>query len=266
MASTASDGNCSDRSSSEESAQVLPSPSSAVSAGQPARLENASDGEFRAALARHGVELPDEQVEQLARFRCLLWQWNAKLNLTRHTDDEKFVGRDVRDSLAFAQVLKPREKVLDVGTGGGVPGVILAIVRPDLNIWLCDSVGKKAAAVAEIVAQLKLNVPVIHGRAQDLLGPSVYNSLVVRAVGRLKEILQWFRPHWEHFDRLLALKGPAWVEERGEARHYGLMNDLALRKLLSYPLPGTHSESVLLQICPKDRMVDDKTCRLTPLR
>ena len=52
----------------------------------------------------------------------------------------------------------------------------------------------------------------------------------------------------ESFDRLLVLKGPSWVEERGEARHYGLMHDLALRKLVSYPLPGTESESVLLQI------------------
>ncbi len=227
--------------------------------------ETASDDDFRATLGRHGIDLPAEQVDQLARFRRLLWQWNTKLNLTRHTDDEKFVGRDVRDSLAFAQVLGPREKVLDVGTGGGVPGVILAILRPDLNVWLCDSVGKKAEAVAHMVAELKLNVPVIHGRAQDLLGPSVFNSLVVRAVGRLREILQWFRPHWEHFDRLLALKGPAWIEERGEARHRGLLNDLALRKLAGYPLPGTQSESVLLQICPKDRMVDDKTCRMTPL-
>lgn len=251
--------------SHEDLGQTPTTPSRAVRVADGPRPENASDDELRAALAEYGIELPAEQIERLAHFRRLLWQWNAKLNLTRHTDDQKFVGRDVRDSLAFAQVLQPKEKVLDVGTGGGVPGVILAILRPDLNIWLCDSVGKKAEAVADIVAQLQLNVPVIHGRAQDLLGPSVYNSLVVRAVGRLKDILQWFRPHWEHFDRLLALKGPAWVEERGEARHRGLLNDLALRKLVSYPLPGTQSESVLLQICPKDRMIGDKTCRLTPL-
>jgi 16S rRNA (guanine527-N7)-methyltransferase len=103
---------------------------------------------------------------------------------------------------------------------------------------------------------------VIAGRAEDLLGPSEFNTLVVRAVGTLRRLLEWFRPHWESFDRLLVLKGPAWVEERGEARHYGLLRDLALRKLTSYPMPGTQSESVLLQICPKDRLADDKTCRL----
>jgi 16S rRNA (guanine527-N7)-methyltransferase len=228
-------------------------------------MTNPPADELLAALTEHQIELPAAQIDSLGQYCTLLWQWNAKLNLTRHTDYQKFVGRDVLDSLAFAQVLAQKEKVLDVGTGGGVPGVILAILRPDLNVWLCDSVGKKAEAVADIVAQLRINVPVIHGRAQDLLGPSVYNSLLVRAVGRLTAILQWFRPHWQHFDRLLALKGPAWIEERGEARHRGLLGDLALRKLASYPMPGTESESVLLQICPKSRMADEKTCRLTPL-
>jgi len=227
---------------------------------------NPPTDELLAALAEHHVELPAAQVDLLQRYCTLLWDWNTKLNLTRHTDYQKFVGRDVLDSLAFAQFLAPNEKVLDVGTGGGVPGVLLAILRPDLTLWLCDSVGKKASVVADMAAQLGLNVPVLHGRAQDLLGPSVFNTLVARAVGRLKDILKWFHPHWEHFDRLLVLKGPAWIEERGEARHYGLLGDLALRKLTSYPMPGTESESVLLQVCPKNRMTDEKTCRLTPLR
>ena len=74
----------------------------------------------------------------------------------------------------------------------------------------------------------------------------------MRAVARLTKMLGWLKPHWGSFKRLLIVKGPAWVEERGEARHRGLMRDLALRKLTSYPMPGTDSQSVLLQICPKD--------------
>jgi 16S rRNA (guanine527-N7)-methyltransferase len=79
-----------------------------------------------------------------------------------------------------------------------------------------------------------------------------FNTLVVRAVARLKKLLEWLKPHWDSFDRLLIVKGPSWVDERGEARHYGLMHGLALRKLTSYPLPGTDAESVLLQICRKE--------------
>ncbi len=201
-----------------------------------------------AALARHAIDLPQGQVDLLDRYARLLWQWNEKLNLTRHTDYEKFVARDLVDSLTLARFLEQGERVLDVGTGGGVPGVVLAVVRDDLRVELCESVGKKARAVGDIVAALGLPVPVHHGRAEGLLGPRRYDTLVVRAVARLPKLLTWFAPHWDRFGRLLIVKGPGWVEERGEARHLGLMHGLALRKLASYPLPGTESESVLLQV------------------
>lgn len=201
-----------------------------------------------AALARHGIELPAEQIELLDRYRRLLWDWNEKLNLTRHTTMDKFVGRDVVDSLAFGRFLTEGEDVLDVGSGGGVPGIVLAILRPDLSVSLCDSVGKRARVAADIVRQLDLNVPVHHAAVQDLLADNVYDSLLVRAVAPLTKLLTWLAPHWGAFRRLLVLKGPAWVEERKDARERGLFADLQLRKLHGYPLAGTDSESVLLEI------------------
>ena len=205
-------------------------------------------------MSRRRIELPQRQVDLLEAYCRLLWQWNAKINLTRHTDFDKFVDRDLIDSLAFARFLRPGESILDVGTGGGVPGVVLAIVRGDLDVVLCESVGKKAKAVGEIVDGLGLKAPVVHGRAEDLLASRSFDTLVGRAVAKLRKLLQWFDPHWDSMGRLLLVKGPAWVEERGEARHYGLMHELALRKLTSYPMPGGDNESVLLQICPKDRL------------
>ena len=97
-----------------------------------------------AAMAEHGIELPLDRIALLDRYCATLWEWNARLNLTRHTDYQKFVTRDLVDSLAFSRFLAPGERVLDVGTGGGVPGVVLAILRPDLPIALCESVGKRA--------------------------------------------------------------------------------------------------------------------------
>ena len=126
--------------------------------------------------------------------------------------------------------------------------------------------GKRARALADIVEQLGLDTPVYAARAEELLGQWTGNTLVARAVARLPKLLRWLRPHWDAFDRLLVIKGPAWVEERGEARHHGLLGNLALRKLASYPLPGTNSDSVLLQICPKSRMLDATRCRIRSLK
>ena len=209
---------------------------------------NSPSDNLAAATTRYGVDLPETQLDMLQQYCGLLWEWNAKINLTRHTSYEKFVARDLIDSLALADFLRPGEKILDVGTGGGVPGVVLAIVREDLDVSLCESVAKKARAVRDIVERLGLDVPVLHARAEDLLLQGKYDTLVIRAVARLRKLLTWLGPHRDAFDRMLVLKGPAWVEERGEARHHGLLHDLALRKLASYPLPGTDSESVLLQI------------------
>ena len=206
------------------------------------------DDNLAAALTRHGIELPPAQTARLEEYCRLLWDWNSKLNLTRHTDFEKFVARDLVDSLAFARFLDPGETVLDVGTGGGVPGVVLAIVRDDLKIALCESIAKKARAVGDIVEKLGLPTPVIHGRAEDVLADHHFQTLAIRAVARLKKLLEWFRPHWSSFERMLVLKGPSWLDERGEARHFGLLGGTSLRKLYTYPLPGTESESILLEI------------------
>ena len=208
------------------------------------------------ALARSGIELPDDQVALLEKYARLLWDWNEKINLTRHTTFDKFVTRDLVDSLWLEKFLDAGERVLDLGTGGGVPGIVLAIVRPDLEVSLSDSVAKKARVVEDIVKQLDLPIQVHHAAGQALFATHQYDTLVARAVAPLPKLLTWLKPHWDRFNQLLLIKGPAWVDERGAARHQGLLQDLALRKLASYPLPGTDSESVVLSIRPRDAVAN----------
>lgn len=203
------------------------------------------------ALQRHSIELAPEHVTKLDQYCKLVWEWNTKLNLTRHTDYEKFVSRDLVDTLELSKLLGEGEEVLDVGSGGGVPGVLLAILRPDLQLALCESVGKKAAALEEIVRGLRLPTPIYNCRAEHLLGDFRFDALVARAVGPLWKMLKWFEPNWLYIGRLLAIKGPSWPQERGEARHRGYMGKLNLRSAASYPLAGTDSESVILKIWPK---------------
>jgi 16S rRNA (guanine527-N7)-methyltransferase len=192
-------------------------------------------------------------VARLVHYCQLVWEWNEKLNLTRHTSFEKFVARDLVDSLRLAELLAPRERVLDVGTGGGVPGIVLAVVRPDLSVTLAESVAKKAKAVGDIVRRLELPIAVFHARAEELLAGRRFDTLVVRAVAPLSKLLAWFAPHWNEFGRLLVIKGPRWIEERGEARQRGQLRLLELRKAAEYPLPGSDSQSVILSIRPKAR-------------
>lgn len=211
-------------------------------------------------LGRYNISLSPGKVRRLAKYCKLLWFWNEKLNLTRHTDFEKFVARDLVDSLALAEFLEKGERILDVGTGGGVPGIVLAIVRPDLEIELCDSTGKKANAVAEILREMKIEeIPVWNSKAEDLLTKRKYTTLTVRAVSRMPQLLKMFAPHWHSFERILLLKGPNWVAERGESRHLGLMENLALRVLKAYPpqaeeeLVSSGTQSVVLQVCQKNK-------------
>lgn len=215
-----------------------------------------SNDTLAAALARHGLTLPTDQITKLDAYCQQLWDWNQRLNLTRHTDYERFVSRDVWDSWQLAQQLSSGETVLDFGSGGGVPGLILAILRPDVRVSLCESVGKKARALEQIVAALRMKVPVFAQRVEVVLTNRRFDVVSARAVGSLVDILRWLGATWPRIGRLLLIKGPKWVDERGEARHRGLMHDLDLRIAATYPMLGTESESVILKLTRKTGGLD----------
>jgi 16S rRNA (guanine527-N7)-methyltransferase len=202
------------------------------------------------ALERFGIVLAPECVTTLDAYREALWHWNEKLNLTRHTTFDRFVCRDVVDSMELAKVLDRGNRLLDIGTGGGVPGLILAICRPDLRVSVCESTQKKARVVQQMVEQLQLPVTCFSCRAEEALQLQTFDTLVARAVASMAKMLTWFEPHWSAFDQLLLIKGRSWIKERAEARHRGLLRSLQLRKVVTYPMPGIDGgESVILKIC-----------------
>ncbi len=211
-------------------------------------MEDTQKASLATTLDRFDIALPVEQIEQLDRYCRLLWSWNERLNLTRHTDYEKFVTRDVVDSLALADHLDEAARVLDVGIGGGVPGVILAIVRPDLKLTACESVQKKFQAVHAIAGELALPIEIVHARAEEVLESRRYDTLVARAVAPLAKLLYWLEPYWDAIGQLIIIKGRHWVDERHAAREQGRLGKLELRRVATYNTPGTDRESVILRI------------------
>lgn len=204
-------------------------------------------------LQRFQLQVPQAAIGPLDRFRQALWDVNLHINLTRHDTFESFVGRDVMDALKLAELLSPRERVLDVGSGGGVPGVLVAILRPDLEVICSEAVGKKAGALREILDRTGISLEVQAVRAERLLKDRQFETVTARAVGPMQRLLSWFQPYWHQIGRMLLIKGPGWVEERGTARHLGLLRDLDLRRVSDYDSPHNRARNVILQIQPKSR-------------
>ena len=136
--------------------------------------------------------LTDIQRIQFKIFGHRFQEWNHKINLVSRKDMDDFQERHVLHSLAINKVMKfaPGSRILDVGTGGGLPGIPLAILMPDVTFVLCDSIGKKIRVVNELINELGLeNVEAVHARAADI--PGNFDFIVSRAVTRLSKFIPW---------------------------------------------------------------------------
>jgi len=203
---------------------------------------------LKQTLEKFELSVPEQAYPKLKHYCQAVWEINETLNLTRHTNYEKFVTRDLLDTLQLSQLIPPKKEVLDVGSGGGVPGLVLAILRPDLRITLTESVGKKAKALDAIAESIGVDVDIYQTRAEEFLEDFRYDYTTVRGVGSLKKIAFWFQRVWPAVGRMLAIKGPNWVEEKKEADLDGLFRKCDLRVVAEYDVPGESWKSVILQI------------------
>ena len=190
--------------------------------------------------------LTDPQQQQLAKLFPLYREWNEKINVVSRKDIDNVYLHHVLHSLAIAKVVEfqPGAEVLDVGTGGGFPGIPLAILFPETQFHLVDSIGKKITVVQAVAETINLkNVTSEHARAEKV--KHKYDFVVTRAVAHLKQLLQWSKNHIkaesQHtlFNGLLALKGGNLKEELKESRaNYSL-----------YPLTDFFPEDYFEQKC-----------------
>lgn len=138
--------------------------------------------------------LSEKQKQQFTKMGELYFEWNSKINVISRKDIDNFYERHVLHSLGIAKIIsfKPKTKILDVGTGGGFPGIPLSILFPDCEFHLTDSIGKKIKVVNDVVENLGLkNSKGIWSRAEEL--KEKYHFVVSRAVTELTEFKKWMK-------------------------------------------------------------------------
>ena len=141
-------------------------------------------------------DLDEEVWKKLREFADLLREWNQKVNLVSRKDMERFETKHLAHALVATKSLNlmPKARLLDVGTGGGLPGIPLAICYPQANFTLLDSIGKKIAVVEDMVNRLELrNAKVVRGRVEELPAKKSFDFILGRAVSALPTFIGWTR-------------------------------------------------------------------------
>jgi 16S rRNA (guanine527-N7)-methyltransferase len=171
-----------------------------------------------AGAARLGVALDEAQLQTLAAYANLLVRWNATHNLTAIRGGEAMLTHHLLDSLAvvphFARLTHGgAARVLDVGSGGGLPGIVLAVALPQARFTLVDAVQKKCAFLTQARLVLRLpNVEVVHARVEAMRGP-LFDVIVSRALATLAQFVGWTRQLLAPGGCWLAMKGRSPADE-----------------------------------------------------
>ena len=177
----------------------------------------------RAALAQvlaegiqaMGLSISPAQQDRLLDYMALMFKWNAVYNLTSLRDPMQMVTHHLLDSLAAVPAFADATKVLDVGAGGGLPGIVLAIAYPDTRIAMIDTVHKKTAFLNQVKAELGLsNVTVYTMRVEQLQVADKFDVITSRAFADLSDFVNWSSHLLADGGRYIALKGVAPADER----------------------------------------------------
>lgn len=190
-------------------------------------------------LAALGIDLPAATQQQLLAFRDLLLKWNKTYNLTALRDPAQAISHHLLDSLAILPYVNDGA-LLDVGSGGGLPGIPLAIARPQLSVRMVDTVQKKATFLQQVAIQLGLkNVAVDHARVEELGGQ--YAQISSRAFAELKLFVELTRHLLAPGGRWLAMKGV-----RPDAEIAALPADIVVDRIVPLAVPGLDADRHLI--------------------
>ena len=158
------------------------------------------------------ISLSEDQAKILIAYKNVLLKKNAEINLTAVTNDREFIIKHLLDSLTVAVLPELSGLIADVGTGGGFPGAVIAVYRPDCAVTMIDSTEKKIRATSELCKECGINARFLFGRAEEL-GRTVeyreqFDTVVARAVSALPKLLEYCLPLVAKGGHFIAMKGP----------------------------------------------------------
>jgi 16S rRNA (guanine527-N7)-methyltransferase len=170
---------------------------------------------LREGIAEMQLDVSPAQQDKLMDYLALMNKWNSVYNLTSLRDPMQMVTHHLLDSLAAVPAFAGARNVLDVGAGGGLPGLVLAITRPDMKVSMIDTVHKKTAFLKQVKAELELaNVTVHTMKVQDLQVSDKFDVITSRAFADLSDFLEWSGHLLADGGKFIALKGTAPLEEQ----------------------------------------------------
>jgi len=205
---------------------------------------------LQSGAAELGLSLSETQLDQLLGYLALIQKWNKVYNLTAVRDPQEMLTHHLLDSLtAVAPLVRHTQgqpaRVLDVGSGGGLPGIVLAICRPELDVSCVDTVGKKAAFIQQVAATLKLpNLRGIHARVETLTGP--FDVICCRAFASLPDFVSWSRGALAEQGVWMAMKG-----KHPQAEIDGLPADVQVFHVEQLAVPGLDVERCMVWMRPQ---------------
>lgn len=210
--------------------------------------------EFEEGLKELNISLDDNQMEQFLSYYQLLIEWNKLINLTSITDFMEVIKKHFIDSLSIVKVFSPNnERILDLGTGAGFPGIPLKIVFPNTKIVLMDSLNKRIKFLNEVINKLKLeDIIALHGRAEDF-GKDIsyregFDVCTSRAVAKLSTLSEYCLPFVKTGGVFISYKASQIATEVEDAKKAIKILGGTLIKAEEFKLPGTDIDRSLILI------------------
>lgn len=210
--------------------------------------------EFKEKAEKINVRLDENQLKSFAKFMDFMIEWNDRVRLTSITEETEVIDKHFVDSLTAlkAKVIKDHDKVLDLGTGGGFPGIPLKIINPTIDLVMLDSRLKKIEYLKEVIDAFELKDTVaIHGRAEDYGQLPNYREkfdiVVSRAVANLTVLSEYCLPFVKKGGYFIAMKGTKSDEEINEAKKAIKVLGGAIEEVIEFNLPETdYDRSIIL--------------------